>query len=79
LIRSNYSNPPIHGAKIAGKIFSVPEYRSQWLKELKTVTERMNNMRAVLKEALIKNGTKGNWDHVTTQIGMFSFTGLNAK
>jgi aspartate aminotransferase len=36
-------------------------------------------MRALLKEALIKNGTKGNWDHVTGQIGMFSFTGLTVK
>jgi aspartate aminotransferase, cytoplasmic len=39
----------------------------------------MNRMRTLLKDALIKNGTKGNWDHVTNQIGMFSFTGLNAK
>ena len=36
----------------------------------------MNRMRAELKAALIKNGTKGNWDHVTTQTGMFSYLGL---
>lgn len=33
-------------------------------------------MRALLKEALLKNGAPGNWDHITNQIGMFSFTGL---
>lgn len=36
-------------------------------------------MRALLKDSLVKNGTKGNWDHVTKQIGMFSFTGLTPK
>ena len=39
----------------------------------------MNEMRALLKDALIKNNTNGNWDHVTTQIGMFSFLGLSPK
>ena len=36
-------------------------------------------MRAALKAALVKNGTKGTWDHVTNQIGMFSFLGLTPK
>lgn len=39
----------------------------------------MNKMRALLKDQLIKNGTKGNWDHITSQIGMFSFLGLTPK
>jgi aspartate/tyrosine/aromatic aminotransferase len=39
----------------------------------------MNNMRDALKAALIKIGTKGNWDHITSQIGMFSFLGLSPK
>lgn len=47
--------------------------------ELQAVTDRMNKMRDLLKGALIKNGTKGNWDHITKQIGMFSFTGLTQK
>jgi aspartate/tyrosine/aromatic aminotransferase len=79
VIRSNYSSPPVHGARIAGKILVNPENRKQWLGELKAVTDRMNNMRDLLKSALIKNGTKGNWDHITTQIGMFSFLGLTPK
>lgn len=74
-----YSNPPIHGARIAGKILTNPENRKVWLGELKAVTDRMNSMRAALKAALIKSGAKGNWDHITNQIGMFSFTGLTAK
>lgn len=79
VIRSNYSSPPVHGARIAGRILTIPENRVQWLNELKAVTERMNTMRIALKASLIKNGTKGNWDHVTSQIGMFSFLGLTPK
>jgi aspartate/tyrosine/aromatic aminotransferase len=39
----------------------------------------MNEMRALLRKALESNGAKGNWSHITTQIGMFSFTGLSVK
>jgi len=79
VIRSNYSSPPIHGARIAGKILVNPENRAKWLTELKAVTDRMDSMRIALKAALIKNGCKGNWDHITSQIGMFSFLGLTVK
>jgi len=66
VIRSNYSSPPVHGARIAGKILTTPEYREQWLKELLAVTGRMDTMRIALKAALQKNGAKGNWDHITS-------------
>jgi len=33
-------------------------------------------MRKSLRQELESNGAKGSWDHVTKQIGMFSFTGL---
>jgi len=36
-------------------------------------------MRTALKGELIKLEVKGNWDHITNQIGMFSYTGLNEK
>jgi aspartate aminotransferase len=39
----------------------------------------MNNMRVALKAALAKNACKGTWDHITNQIGMFSFLGLSPK
>lgn len=79
IIRSNYSSPPIHGARIAGKILTNPENRKQWLGELQAVTDRMNAMRKALRESLEGKGTKGTWDHVTKQIGMFSFLGLSPK
>ena len=47
------------------------------------VTERITAMRNLLRENLTKVGAKsstiGSWDHITTQIGMFSFTGLTTS
>lgn len=36
-------------------------------------------MRKELKKHLIDLKTPGSWDHITQQIGMFSYTGLNGK
>ena len=76
LIRSNYSSPPAHGARIASMILNDKTMRQQWLNELVNVTRRIHDMRHLLKANLEKVGAKGNWDHVINQIGMFSFTGL---
>lgn len=37
---------------------------------------RIKSMRAALRENLEKLNTPGKWEHITQQIGMFSFTGL---
>ena len=79
IVRSNYSSPPKHGARVAAAILNDPSNRQQWLDELVTVCKRMNDMRAALRGALEKKGVKGDWSHITTQIGMFSFTGLSPK
>lgn len=46
---------------------------------VKTMAERVLLMRAQLKAKLQALGTPGTWDHITDQIGMFSFTGLNCE
>jgi aspartate/tyrosine/aromatic aminotransferase len=79
LVRTNYSSPPKHGARIAAAILSNPANRQQWLNELVAVCKRMNDMRAALRGALEKKQVPGDWSHITTQIGMFSFTGLTVK
>ena len=79
LIRANYSSPPLNGARIAGMVLSDPDMKKEWLDNLKSVTDRITAMRELLKNKLTEIGAKsstGNWDHITTQIGMFSFTGL---
>mmetsp|Transcript_17988 Transcript_17988/g.30622 ORF Transcript_17988/g.30622 Transcript_17988/m.30622 type:complete len:417 (-) Transcript_17988:31-1281(-) len=76
IIRVNYSSPPRHGARIASMILNNVEMRNQWLNELINVTNRITEMRVLLRQKLEQNGAKGSWEHVTKQIGMFSFTGL---
>jgi len=36
-------------------------------------------MRAQLHQKLKAIGCPGNWDHITSQQGMFSYTGLNGE
>jgi aspartate aminotransferase, mitochondrial len=79
LIRPLYSNPPIHGARIAAKILNQQDLRSLWLKEVKHMADRIITMRQQLVDNLKQNGSKKNWQHITDQIGMFCFTGLNQQ
>jgi len=41
------------------------------------MVNRVLDMRQGLKECLERLGTPGTWDHIVTQIGMFSYTGLS--
>ncbi len=43
------------------------------------MADRIISMRHGLRERLEKLGTPGTWNHITDQIGMFSFTGLGGK
>ena len=76
IVRSMYSSPPKHGALIVEKILSDPELKENWINELKQVSKRIIDMRFKLVEELNALEVPGNWDHVTSQIGMFCFTGL---
>ena len=76
LVRPLYSNPPIHGARIAAEILNTPALYDQWLTEVKGMADRIITMRAVLKDNLEKLGSKHDWSHITSQIGMFAYTGL---
>ena len=46
---------------------------------VKTMADRVLLMRSELRSRLESLGTPGTWNHITEQIGMFSFTGLNRK
>lgn len=80
LQRSEISNPPAFGARIMALILNDANLFNQWKEDIKTMAHRIIDMREKL-HALLTNElrTPGNWDHITRQIGMFSFTGLNAE
>lgn len=79
LIRRMYSNPPRHGAQVASKVLNLPELRSLWLEEVKFMADRIITMRSDLVTNLKKEGSSHNWQHITDQIGMFCYTGLNEQ
>jgi aspartate aminotransferase len=79
LVRPLYSNPPIHGARIASEILNDASLNQQWLSEVKDMAERIITMRALLKKNLEDLGSKHDWSHITNQIGMFAYTGLTAE
>ena len=74
-----YSNPPIHGARIVDIILGDPVLEKSWHDDLTLMSGRMKEMRTALKSGLEKAGSKHNWDHITSQIGMFAYTGLNKE
>ncbi|KAK4547928.1 hypothetical protein LTR36_010647 [Oleoguttula mirabilis] len=79
IVRPLYSNPPVHGARVASTILNDPALNKQWLGEVEGMATRIIKMRALLKENLEKLGSKQKWNHITDQIGMFAYTGLTAE
>lgn len=79
VIRPLYSNPPIHGARIASEILNHPRLKSLWLEEVRFMATRMIEMRKLLRENLESLGSQHSWEHVTSQIGMFCYTGLSPE
>lgn len=77
IVRSIYSNPPAHGARVASLCLNNKEMRAEWEGCVKTMHARIRAMRECLHTALKAVGAKGNWDHIVNQNGMFSYTGLS--
>ena len=77
LQRSEISNPPLYGARIASTVMNDPALFAEWEDNLRTMSGRIISMRTALRNKLEELGTPGKWNHITDQIGMFSFTGLS--
>jgi len=78
LIRSNYSNPPIYGARLVSTVLNDSELKKVWEKDVKEMADRIKSCRAGLVKALKEAGSTRDWSHITNQIGMFAFSGLTA-
>jgi aromatic-amino-acid transaminase len=75
-IRTNYSNPPTHGGAIVATVLGTPELRAQWEQELAEMRVRIKQMRHKLVDGLKAAGVKQDMGFITSQIGMFSYSGL---
>ena len=78
VIRTNYSNPPTHGATVVGNVLNSPELRAMWEQELGEMRERIRGMRQAFVEQLSAVAPQHDYSFVTRQRGMFSYSGLNA-
>jgi len=76
-IRTNYSNPQIHGATVVATVLNTPELRAQWEGELGEMRVRIKAMRQKLVDGLKAAGVKQDMSFITSQIGMFSYSGLS--
>jgi hypothetical protein len=79
IVRPMYSNPPAHGARVVATVLGTPDLNKEWRAELAAAMQRVKAMRGLLREGLEKRGTPGTWSHITSQIGMFSYTGLTKE
>ncbi|MBS0405906.1 MAG: aspartate/tyrosine/aromatic aminotransferase [Proteobacteria bacterium] len=77
MIRTNYSNPPTHGGAVVATVLGDAALRAQWEQELAGMRTRIKAMRKKLVEGLKAAGVKQDMGFITTQIGMFSYSGLS--
>jgi aromatic-amino-acid transaminase len=78
VIRTNYSNPPIHGGAVVAAVLNSAELRKLWEDELAGMRERIRAMRVSLVDKLKAAGVAQDFSFVIAQRGMFSYTGLSA-
>lgn len=76
-IRTNYSNPPTHGGAAVATVLGTPELRELWEQELGEMRERIKATRQQLVDGLKAAGVTQDMSFITTQIGMFSYSGLS--
>ena len=77
VIRTNYSNPPTHGAQVVTAVLTTPELRALWEEELAGMRVRIKQMRQTLVDKLKAAGVTQDMAFITQQKGMFSYSGLN--
>ncbi len=76
VVRTNYSNPPVHGGKVVATALTTPALRRLWEEELAGMRVRIREMRNVLVEKLKQKAPAHDFEFVREQIGMFSYSGL---
>ena len=79
VVRTNYSNPPTHGAAVVATVLNTPELRALWEQELGEMRTRIQAMRQRLVDGLAAAGVRQDMSFITQQIGMFSYSGLSKE
>ncbi|KQQ96675.1 amino acid aminotransferase [Massilia sp. Leaf139] len=79
VVRTNYSNPPLHGGKVVATVLSTPELRQLWEEELAGMRVRIKEMRESLVQKLADKAPGRDFGFVRQQVGMFSYSGLTKE
>jgi len=77
LVRSNYSNPPQHGAAVVTTVLNDDELTRLWEEEVTEMRVRIKRLRALFVETMQATGRGHDFSFLLKQNGMFSFSGLN--
>jgi aromatic-amino-acid transaminase len=76
VVRTNYSNPPVHGGKVVATVLTTPELRQLWEDELAGMRVRIKEMREAFVAKLKAKAPGHDFAFVRDQVGMFSYSGL---
>lgn len=78
IARKEYTTPARYGAELVTAVLEDPGLYAQWRADMVTMSSRLKAMRRGIQANLRELGVPADddWDHVTTQIGMFWFSGL---
>jgi aspartate/tyrosine/aromatic aminotransferase len=79
IVRTNYSNPPRHGAAIVAHILSTPVLKKIWEQEVQIMHNRIEKLRSAFVEALVSRSLKRNYLFLANRVGMFCFSGLKKE
>ncbi len=81
VVRRIYTSPPAHGGHVVDIVMNDDELYQQWVSEVYSMRDRIKAMRLKLKSILETElaDFDYNFDYITRQNGMFSFTGLTTE
>jgi len=78
-VRTLYSLPPDHGAAVVSMILNDAESHAEWLDEVKEMRDRLQRMRTLLNDALVKKIPDHDFSHLVRANGMFSYLGTTPE
>ncbi|WP_175760085.1 aromatic amino acid transaminase [Burkholderia anthina] len=78
-VRTNYSSPPATGARLVSAVLLDEGRNRAWREEVNQMHGRIKGMRQALRSAIETRKPDADVAYLTSQRGMFSFTGLSTE
>ncbi|MFP3558771.1 amino acid aminotransferase [Paraburkholderia sp. SIMBA_049] len=78
-VRTNYSSPPATGARLVSTVLLDDELSRMWRDEVRLMRDRITGMRQALRAKVEERKPGASVSYLTSQRGMFSFTGLSVE